>query len=175
MYYSTTSTTFVNYTATEFRSVLPVASFRIMMHIAFVAIVATRSSIVMLDPESKLQSITTRWLQGGTPELSLHECGACVRKKKQKLEFEQKLQRKMHAIQRMQQEYARMQAHLNPVVEGVQAEIDNLKTLKDLSVETQSCAADMAAANPGIVEAIAATDLPSMSSSGSDSSNNSLV
>ena len=32
MYYSTTSTTGVNYTATEFRSVLPVASFRIMMH-----------------------------------------------------------------------------------------------------------------------------------------------
>ena len=70
-----------------------------------------------------------------------------------------------------------MQAHLNPFVEGVQADIDNLKTLKDLhvSVETESCAADMAAANPGIVEAIAATDLPSMSSSGSDSSNNSLV
>ena len=75
----------------------------------------------------------------------------------------------MHAIERMQKECAQMQVQINPLIKGVQAEIDHLQTLKDLCVATRSRAADMAAANPGIVEAIAATDLPSMSSSGSDS------
>ena len=71
-----------------------------------------------------------------------------------------------------------MQAQYNPLIEGVQAKIDNLTTLKDLlvSAETQEICAGMAAANPGgIVEAIAAANLPTMSSSGSDSSNNSLA
>ena len=31
-----------------------------------------------------------------------------------------------------------LEAQYNPLIEGVQAEIDNLTTLKDLSVETQS-------------------------------------
>ena len=39
-----------------------------------------------------------------------------------------------------------LEAQYNPLIEGVQAEIDNLTTLKDLSVETQSSAA----ANPGV-------------------------
>ena len=83
-----------------------------------------------------------------------------------------------HSTFSIQQEYAQMQAQYNPLIEGVQAKIDNLTTLKDLSVETQEACTGMVAANPGvpgIVEAIAATELPAMSSSGSDSSNNSLV
>ena len=67
-----------------------------------------------------------------------------------------------------------MQAQYNPLIDGGQAEIDNLNTLKDLSVKTQEACAGMAAANPGIVEAIATTDLLTMSSRVSDS-NDSLV
>ena len=84
----------------------------------------------------------------------------------------------MHTIQRMQQEYAQMEAQYNPLIEGEQAEIENLATLKDLSIETQEVCAGMAASNPasppGIVEAIAATELPTMSSGGSTGSESAL-
>ena len=78
----------------------------------------------------------------------------------------------------MQHEYAQMEAQYNPLIEGEQSEIDNLATLKDLSIETQEVCAGMAASNPasppGIVEAIAATELPTMSSSGSIGSESTL-
>ena len=53
----------------------------------------------------------------------------------------------MHAIERMQKECAQnlhlMQVQINPLIKGVQAEIDILQTLKDLCVATRSRAADI--------------------------------
>ena len=84
----------------------------------------------------------------------------CQGKKKQKLDLAQKLERKLHAIQRMQrmQEYAQLQVQLNPLIEALDAEIQNLEAL----VRLQQRSAAESLRSPAMVGAIAAAELPSM-------------
>ena len=83
-------------------------------------------------------------------------------KKKQKRDYQLKLQRKMHIIERMQQEYQELEHELAPFIETVQSQIEKLETM------STCCERVHAATSPNIVDAIAAADLPSMSSDGSD-------
>ena len=82
-------------------------------------------------------------------------------KKKQKLDYDQQLQRKKNALDRAQLEYAQFEVQLKPLIEGAQGEIDNLQTLANLSAKVNS---PKHLDNTGLVESIAETDLPSMSS-----------
>ena len=84
-------------------------------------------------------------------------------KKKQKLDYEMKLQRKMHTIERMQEEYSQLEQELTPFIKTVQAQIDKLESMRTCCEQVQ------AATSPNIVDAIASAELPSMSSSGSES------
>ena len=83
-------------------------------------------------------------------------------KKKQKRDYQLKLQRKMHVIERMQQEYQELEHELAPFIETVQSQIEKLENM------STCCERVHAATSPNIVEVIAAADLPSMSSDGSD-------
>ena len=84
-------------------------------------------------------------------------------KRQQKRDYELKLEQKMHKIERMQEEYQQLEQELQPFIETVQAEIDKLETMGTC------CARVQAATSPNIVDAIAAAELPSLSSSGSES------
>ena len=86
-------------------------------------------------------------------------------KKKQKLDYELKLQRKMHTIERMQEKYSQLEQELTPFIKTVQAQIDKLATM----LMRTRCEQLQAATSPNIVDAIASAELPSMSSSGSES------
>ena len=74
-------------------------------------------------------------------------------KKKQKRDYQLKLQRKMHVIERMQQEYQELEHELAPFIETVQSQIEKLETM------CNCCEQVHAATSPNIVDAIAAADL----------------
>ena len=80
-------------------------------------------------------------------------------KKKQKRDYEMRLQRKMHTIERMQEEYSQLEQELTPFIKTVQAQIDKLESMRTCCEQVQ------AATSPNIV----AAELSSMSSSGSES------
>ena len=68
----------------------------------------------------------------------------------------------MHAIERMQEEYQQLEEELQPFIETVQSQIEKLESI------SASYEREHAATSPSIVEAIAAADLSTMSSGGSD-------
>ena len=70
----------------------------------------------------------------------------------------------MHVIERMQQEYQELEHELAPFIETVQSQIEKLETM------CKCCEQVHAATSPNIVDAIAAAELPSMSSGNSDDS-----
>ena len=85
-------------------------------------------------------------------------------KKKQKRDYQLKLQRKMHVIERMQQGYQELEHELAPFIETVQSQIEKLETM------CKCCEQVHAATSPNIADAIAAADLPSMNSGNFDDS-----
>ena len=85
-------------------------------------------------------------------------------KKQQKHDYELKLEQKMHKIERMQEEYQQLAEELQPFIETVQSQIEKLESM------STSCERVHAATSPNIVDAIAAAELPSMSSGNSDDS-----
>ena len=85
-------------------------------------------------------------------------------KKQQKHEYEMKLSRKMHTIERMQKEYQQLEDELQPFIKNVQSQIEKLEKISTCTERVH------AATSPSIVDAIAAADLPSLSSGNSDNS-----
>ena len=83
-------------------------------------------------------------------------------KKQQKHEYEMKLSRKMHTIERMQEEYQQLEDELQPFIKNVQSQIEKLEKISTCTERVH------AATSPSIVDAIAAANLPTMSSDGSD-------
>ena len=67
----------------------------------------------------------------------------------------------MLTIERMQEEYQQLEEELQPFIETVQSQIEKLESM------STSCERVHVASSPSI-EAIAAADLPSMSSDGSE-------
>ena len=98
-------------------------------------------------------------------------------KKRQKLDYDELLQKKKAAIEKAHREYEELKllVQLASEMTVVQAEIEKLTSLATLTKTIPSPEQQRAANSPAIVKSLAATDLPSMSSNGSDSSNNSLV
>ena len=91
-------------------------------------------------------------------------------KKRQKLDYDLQLQKKKAAIEEAQRQYEELKLQLGSEMTTVQAEIDNLTVLATLSKSIPSPEQQRAANSPTMVEALAATDLPSMSSGNSDDS-----
>ena len=85
-------------------------------------------------------------------------------KKQQKQEYEMKLSRKLHTIERMQKEYEELQHELQPFIKNAQSQIEKLEKISTCTERVH------AATSPSIVDAIAAADLPSLSSGNSDNS-----
>ena len=83
-------------------------------------------------------------------------------KRQQKRDYELKLEQKMLRIERMQEEYQQLEDELQPFIETVQSQIEKLDAM------CKCCEQVHAATSPNIVDAIAAAELPSMSSDGSD-------
>ena len=90
--------------------------------------------------------------------------------KRQKLDYDDRLQKKKAAIEEAQRQYEELKLQLGSEMTTVQAEIDNLTVLATLSKRIPSPEQQRAANIPTIVESLAATDLPSMSSGNSDDS-----
>ena len=90
--------------------------------------------------------------------------------KRQKLDYDDRLQKKKAAIEEAQRQYEELKLQLASEMTTVQAEIDNLTMLATLSKSIPSPEQQRAANSPAIVESLAATDLPSMSSGNSDDS-----
>ena len=70
----------------------------------------------------------------------------------------------MLRIERMQEEYQQLEEELQPFIETVQSQIEKLENM------STCCKRVHAATSPNIVDAIAAAELPSMSSGNSDDS-----
>ena len=83
-------------------------------------------------------------------------------KKQQKHEYEMKLSRKKHTIERMQEEYQQLEDELQPFIKNVQSQIEKREKISTCTERVH------AATSPSIVDAIAAANLPTMSSDGSD-------
>ena len=83
-------------------------------------------------------------------------------KRQEKHDYEMKLARKMHTIERMQQKYQELETELQPFIKNVQSQIEKLENISTCSERVH------AATSPSIVDAIGVADLPSMSSGGSD-------
>ena len=73
-------------------------------------------------------------------------------KKQQKRDYPLKLQRKMLAIEQMQQEYQDLEYELQPVIDTVQSQIEKLESMR------ACCERVHAATSPNIVDAIAAAE-----------------
>ena len=92
-------------------------------------------------------------------------------KRQQKRDYEMKLARKMHTIERMQVEYQQLEEELQPFIENVQSQIEKLENMSTCSKRVHAAASPNAIlSSPVMVESIAAADLPSMSSGNSDDS-----
>ena len=83
-------------------------------------------------------------------------------KRQEKHDYEMKLARKMHTIERMQEEYQQLEDELQPFIKNVQSQIEKLEKMSTCTERVH------AATSPSIVDAIAAANLPTMSSDGSD-------
>ena len=82
-------------------------------------------------------------------------------KKRQKLDYESQLLKKKAAIEKAQREYDELKLELDSAMSMVDSEIDNLTTLETLTKSIPSPEQQRAA---NMVEGVAATELPSMSS-----------
>ena len=82
-----------------------------------------------------------------------------------------KLARKMHTIERMQEEYQQLEEQYKPFIETVQSQIEKLENMSTCSKRVHAATSPNAIlSSPVMVESIAAASLSSMSSSGSESS-----
>ena len=86
-------------------------------------------------------------------------------KRQQKRDYEMKLARKMHTIERMQENYQQLEEELQPFIETVQSQIEKLETMSTCCERVHA-----ATSRPNIVDAIAAAELPSTSSGNPDDS-----
>ena len=88
-------------------------------------------------------------------------------KKRQKLDFESQLPKKKAAIEKAQRDYEELKLELDSAMSLVDSEIDNLSTLESLTKTIHSPEQQRAA---NMIKAVAATELPSMSSGDSNDS-----
>ena len=71
----------------------------------------------------------------------------------------------------MQEEYQQLEEELQPFIENVQSQIEKLENMSTCSKRVHAATSPNAIlSSPVMVESIAAASLPSMSSSGSESS-----